>query len=515
MTTANLILFHLTVFALAGVGCWAAAMLRRAVRRLLSGGPMPRCRRPEESLSSTATVASRLHMPGRTKPAVHAALFPVFLLGVFTSVTVKTTAAADRWPSFHNGGNTSVSVKGLPVKWSPEKGVAWTAPLPGYGQSSPVVWKDRVYLTAIEGKNKERCHVLACNAHSGKPLWKQTFPATVRKEYSRMVSRAAPTPLADEHGLYVFFESGDLRSYTHDGKLRWKKTLFDDDKNAFQNGHGYGGSPCQTEQAVILQIDHRGPSYVLAVSKKSGKTLWKTPRKSRASWTSPHVAHVGGKEQVILSSNGTVDGYDAVTGKRLWSHEGISGNVIPSATIGGDLVFVGASVSRRKPDAESAAASNRCLQIRPGSKSGYRLVWKAKKAISYYVSPLVHRGLVYYVNRGGAMYCLDAKTGKQVYARRIAGTCWAQPIAAGDRIFFFGRDGVTTVIKAGPRFEKVADNRLWPPEAAAPPSKASKTKPAEKPSGPSYASGPIVYGVAAVDGAFFVRTGTKLYCLRK
>lgn len=516
MTTWQLVLFHLQVFGVVAATLLGVVLMRNLISSVFKANPS------SEYTTLGNTTMPQIptsfdkgpHMPGRTKSVTRFTIAFLLLLG---TASTNFAEAANNWTSFHNGGNTSVEAMNLPTHWSPKKGIAWMSDLPGYGQSAPVVWKDHIYVTAVEGPKKETCHVLAFSKKTGKPVWKRKFEASVKLKNGRMVSRAAPTPLVDDAGVYVFYESGDLRAFTHHGKPRWKRAIFDDDKNAFQNGHGYGGSPCQTTDAVVLQVDHKGPSYLLAVSKSTGKNAWKTARKSRASWTSPHVTKIGDKQQIIVSSNGTVDGYDAITGKQLWSHSGISGNTIPSATVQGNIVFVGAALSRRSRDADSAAASNRCLKIDPDSKAGHKLVWKAKKAISYYVSPLVHRGLVYYVNRGGAMYCLDAKTGEQVYAKRVAGSCWAQPIAAGDYIYFFGKDGVTTVIKSGRKFEKVADNRLW--SADNPPSTPkfeTKSAGGKKPRGgaTSYFSGPVVYGVAAVDGAFFVRNGTRLYCIR-
>ncbi|MBW3539811.1 MAG: PQQ-like beta-propeller repeat protein, partial [Planctomycetes bacterium] len=200
--------------------------------------------------------------------------------------------AAENWPSFQNGGNTSIEAQRLPLKWTPTEGVAWRVRLPGYGQSVPIVWGDRVYVTAVEGESKETNVVLAIDGETGKPLWTKTFPATVQTRNSYMVSRAAPTPLADEEGLYALFESGDLHALSHDGQPQWRRSFFDNGDRAFQNGHGYGASPTQTEDAVIVLVDHRGPSYLTAIAKRTGRPLWKTGRSPRSSWTSPQAARV-------------------------------------------------------------------------------------------------------------------------------------------------------------------------------------------------------------------------------
>jgi outer membrane protein assembly factor BamB len=425
----------------------------------------------------------------------------------------------DTWPSLHNGGNTSISAANLPVEWSPDRGVAWAVELPGYGQSAPVVWDGQVYVTAIDGDHKETCYVHAYDAKTGRRLWEHRFAATVRVRNSYMTSRAAPTPVADRDGVYALFESGDLHALTHAGKKRWAVTLFDNAERKFDNAHGYGASPTQTARAVVVLVDHRGPSYLLALAKETGEPLWKTERKSRSSWTSPQVTRVDGREQVVVSSSGTVDGYDAETGKQLWSHTGLSGNNIPSVTVQGDRVYVGAGISQREKDESSAAASNVCLRITPDAKAGVEVAWQPKKAVCHYVSPLVHRGYAYYLNQAGVLSCLDAATGKEVYAERTGGPCWAQPIAAGDHIYLFHKDGVATVLKAGPRFEIVARNRLWKEESPPRPRRSYEYEPQgpndTRPRKPeAHYQDPIVYGVAAVDGAFFGRLGTHLYSIR-
>ena len=440
------------------------------------------------------------------------------ILFLFPWFCAASAMGGDTWPAFHNGGNASVEAGDLPLRWSPDEGIAWSVELPGYGQSAPVVWKDRVYVTCAQGDPKVRLRVVALDAQTGMRIWARELAATVQTENGNTVSRAAPTPLADEEGLYVLFESGDLFALTHAGELRWRTGLFDEDENAFQNRHGYGASPAQTKEAVIVLVDHQGPSYLLALSKTTGKPLWKTERAPRSSWSSPKVTRVAEREQVIVSSNGTVDGYDAQTGRRLWSCEGISGNTIPSATVVGDRVYVGAGVGRGE-SGESAAASNCCLRIAPETAEGYEVLWKAENAVCSYMSPLVHRGCVYYVNSVGVVYCLDAETGQEHYAKRLGGACWAQPIGAGNRVYFFEKNGQTIVLRAGAEFEKLATNR-WEAPFAAPEAPAS---PAEKPAGEHAESsggaggypqeGPVVYGAAAVDGAIFIRLGERLVCV--
>jgi outer membrane protein assembly factor BamB len=189
-----------------------------------------------------------------------------------------------------------------------------------------------------------------------------------------------------------------------------------------------------------------------------------------------------------------------------------------------------------KPDLAASAKSNCCVRLRlKGDKLAFEPVWDGKKAISHHASPLVHRGHAYFVTKTGIVHCVDLKTGAEKYAERLDNQCWATPVGAGDHIFFFGKDGVTTVLKAGPDFEKVAANRFWsaadfakrrdeakdkaaatlpkPPEGRGP--GGGPPLPKEELEATRYSAvGDVVYGVGVVDGTFVVRTGTELICVR-
>jgi outer membrane protein assembly factor BamB len=350
------------------------------------------------------------------------------------------------------------------------------------------------------------------------------------------MSRAAPTPVVDGEGVYCLFESGDLLALSHDGGKLWHRSLTND-FGEIKNNHGLGSSLAQSGRAVFVQVDHAGSSYLLAVCKATGKDMWKAERPSRTSWTSPVVATLGGKLAVLVSGGGTLTTYDAATGKELASLDGLTGNTIPSPTVAGDLVVVGAGENRMKPDAVASAKSN-CV-VRFGAKDGkptFEPVWGAKKAISHHASPLVHKGQVFLVTKLGLVHCLDLATGEEKFAERLDDQIWATPVAAGDHVYFFGKSGVTTVLKAGGEFEKVATNRLWSKEDYAARLEAAKKLAADTLPKPSEGKGPgggppvpkeeleatrysavgdVVYGVAAVDRAFFIRTGTELVCLRQ
>lgn len=451
-------------------------------------------------------------------------------------ILVASPVASDTWPGFRGDGTSRTAAKGLPTRWSPKENLAWRIELPGYGQSSPVVWKNRVYLTAVDGEEKEKLQIVCLDSETGKIRWHKTFPASQNGKNNPMMSRAAGTPVADGNGVYAFFESGDLIALSPEGEVRWQRAL-SKDFGELKNNHGLASSPAQSESALYILVDHQGPSYLLAVNKSDGKDAWKAERTSRTSWTSPIVTTVGSKPIVVVSSGGDVVGYEANSGKKCWQLSGLSGNTMPSPTMADGCVFIGASENARKPDLAASAKSN-CLIRLAADGTGYEVVWRAKRQVAGTASPLVHAGHVYLVDKAGICHCLDQKTGELKYSERLHNQAWATPIGAGDYVYFFGKDGTTTVLKSGPRYRVEETNRLWSPEEFEARKLAAKktaklpagTKEGGPPKGPAggpvlpkeemesirYSGvGDIVYGAAAVDGAFFIRTGTELFCVKK
>jgi outer membrane protein assembly factor BamB len=134
-------------------------------------------------------------------------------------------ASPGNWPGFLDARQASIDEHSIPVEWGPEQGIAWRWTTAGYGQSSPVIWADRAYLTSVEGPLKDHLIISAIELNAGELLWQQRFPTSDPVESGTFVSRAAPTPVVDDAGVYCFFESGDVIALDHDGELRWHRSL--------------------------------------------------------------------------------------------------------------------------------------------------------------------------------------------------------------------------------------------------------------------------------------------------
>ncbi|MEM7200731.1 MAG: PQQ-binding-like beta-propeller repeat protein [Planctomycetota bacterium] len=412
-----------------------------------------------------------------TLGALLAAALPTVSLVAATPQDAAASDACpgDRWPGFRGNGTSVTQAVDLPMRWSDDEGVTWSVSLPGYGQSSPVVHGERVIVTSVEGPNKERCQVSCYRLGDGQLLWSRSYPASVEITSSKMVSRGAPTPVVDDQRVYAWFESGDLIALDHQGETLWRRSLVADFGGGYKGNHGFGGSLLAVDDGVVLLLDHDGPSFLARFAGDSGETLWQTERTSRISWSTPVLDAARG--EVVVSSGGTVDGYALADGAQRWSVDNVQGNTVPSATVAGDLIVVGAS-----------KGDNLALRR---TDSGCEVVWRAEDARpSGFGSPLVIGDAVLVVNKAGAVYAVDRATGALRFQQRIAQSCWASPVAtaAGDRIYFFGKDGTTTVARAhADRLEVLAENE----------------RPTED----------TVYGVAVVDRAILLREGRRLSCI--
>jgi outer membrane protein assembly factor BamB len=381
-----------------------------------------------------------------------------FTLGAIAS-TLATTASAD-WPSFRNGGSSHHQAS-LPTDWSADNGIAWQHELDGYGQSSPIVHGNLVYTTSVVGPMCEDCVVECRDLATGLQRWVYRHPSRHGHPSNYMNARAAPTPTADHRGVFAFFETGDLVALDHDGKLLWSR---DETKSTgkYDNSHGVGASLAQNDTHVFLNLEHGGPSFLTTIDKQSGATTWTAKRQSSKSWSSPVIANVAGDQQVILSSGGSVAGYRVVDGTLQWSIDGIQGNSVPSPTVSGNWLLIGARLAEFASDGD--ARSNCCLDLSKFVDGKPTVSWRAEKAICEYASPVVVDGLAYFLSKANVLHCLDVQTGEVIYRQRLGGDCWATPIVSQGKLYFFAKNGQCEVVQAGRDFEKLSSNSLWNPK---------------------------------------------------
>lgn len=446
-------------------------------------------------------------------------------------VPVEDTPA---WPGFLGANATKVDPTSIPTEWSPEKNIAWSQSIKGHGQSSPVIFGDRVFVTACDGPKKETLIVTCMSLSDGKPLWSKEQTSSFPEANSVYISRSAPTPVVDANHVFAYFESGDIYAYTHAGELAWKMSL-SEKYGVPHNVFGLSASPVQTDDHVIILIDDEksrggaGPqgapkkegdakSYIVAIAKPDGSVAWKTDRENRTSWSSPAIVPVDGEPIVVCSSSGTVDGYSPKDGTLLFSFEDVGGNTATTPMPVGDGDFLVAASPGRGEGGERAALakkSNGLMRItKDGDKFSAKFVWTNPKVSPSFGSPIVHNGFAYWLNRTGAVFCVNAKTGELVYQERLE-SAWATPMGLGDRIYFFAqKKGLTSVIAAGPEFKLLSKNRLWNEEPADDSLKSAAPESGQRAAAASRFGGQTTYGAAAVSGSLLIRTGNMLYCIR-
>ena len=347
----------------------------------------------------------------------------------------ETGRGATRWPGFRGGTDTNVSrAARLPLIWSDEA-VTWRVTLPGFGQSSPVIWDGTVFLTSIDGTMKETLWVSAIDLDDGSERWRRSFNAAEPLAWNDYVSKGAPTPAVDAEHVYTFFASGDLMALTHDGETVWHRDL-SADYGSVGGNHGVGNSVLLTDHTVVVLLTRRTYSYLLAVDPATGDTWWKADRDPGVAWSTPVLAPDGG--EIVVSAAGRIEGFDPDTGELLWSFAELKGNHVPSPTVTDDLIIVGGM----------AVKANLALRRGPTGTLGRADVAWTAGSTSNFGSPFAYRDCVYWVNPVGAVRCLAPDSGVVHWTHRLPASTWATPLGHDDHVYFFTKQGVTQVLRA-------------------------------------------------------------------
>ena len=444
----------------------------------------------------------------KSKRRIATGIAIVTILGIGFLSLINTSSAAN-WPQWRGADGSGVSTeKNLPSDWNVSKNIKWKTPISGRGHSSPIVWENKIFLTtAVEGDvvpgakavkhmdgDKEFLHpdsvgadrkhsfkVIGLDRQSGKVLWESVaWEGTPYDNRHRKSSYAASTPATDGKLVYAFFGTEGLYAYDFSGKLAWKAML----GNLGTVGMGTGTSPILYENLVIVQCDEENgaASFIVAVDKKTGKEVWKTPRKVQVSWSTPLLVHTAKRAELITSGTESIIAYDPATGKELWTHKGVESNAIPSPVANSDVAFLVAGFPAKIAMALKLGGSGDLT----GSASE---VWKYSKGTAYVPSPILYQDHLYIMTDRGILTCLDARTGEVKYEGGripIPATFTASPVAFDGKILLTSEDGDTFIIKAGPKHEVLGTNSVGEPVYASP---------------------------AIADGRIFIRGEHNLYCI--
>jgi hypothetical protein len=356
------------------------------------------------------------------------------------------------WPRWRGpGGQGLIEGSGYPDHWSEREGIAWKVELPGSGNSSPIVWGDRIFLTAANEEGiwplyAVKRSVMCLRRSDGKLLWETFAPEAQAEKANRKNGYASGTPATDGERVYAYLGNHGLMAVDFNGKLVWHRGL--GELTAY---HGTSCSPLLYHDRIILYQDQRPPahSFVAAFDKKTGDTRWWTGRRETVGWGSPVAVRVGERDQIIVSSQHRVYAYDPDTGKELWKCEGNLVEVTPTPVAGHGLIYC------------CSGRAGPTLAIRPGGT----LAWQTPKGSPFVPSPLLYGDHLYMVNDiVSVATCLDARTGKVVWQGRLGEakreSFSASPLGVDGKVFFTNDAGETFVVRAGPEFELLTVNPL-------------------------------------------------------
>jgi len=384
-------------------------------------------------------------LPGRLDPATNTKPEPA---------AVDNVSATDwpRWRGPHADG--VADNRELPLNWSRTENIHWSAELPGWGTSSPVVYGNRVFVTSQEEVSGKKTLWLLCfDRQSGKELWRRDFGLSVEQRTHAKSNLAVNTPAVTADAVYVAFGNADLARYTHDGKRIWVRRYlsdFGDPKMAW----GYAVSPLVVDDAVVFPWDHHnGPCFLLGLDKLTGATSWKKDRPIGTAHATPLLVDHHGRREILVPGKHRLTAFDVKTHAELWQYgegEGpYNGEIIVSPVYGAGVVFL--QTWRQSPI--------HAIRLTGDGKPPEPL-WISKAFGPVEPSLLYYRGLLYALMDNGVLVCLDGKTGAEHFRERLGGNCNSSPIASAGRIYVSNNDGTTFVVRAGAKFELLATNDL-------------------------------------------------------
>ncbi|MEO1365603.1 MAG: PQQ-binding-like beta-propeller repeat protein [Acidobacteriota bacterium] len=419
------------------------------------------------------------------------------VLGLWLGASSSLIAEPQPWPHWRgpHWNGTQVDAN-PPIHFSEEKNVRFKVDVPGEGLASPILYDGVVYLLSAEAADAEalaesqkvaqeraeknewppavkpvaqRFLVLAYDAETGRELWRRVASEHVPHETHYLdASWASATPATDGERLYAHFGSNGTYAYTLDGELLWQVDLGNMET---RNGFGEGTSPVIWGDSLLIAWDHEGESALVALDRRTGEELWRTARpEERSSWATPLVVDPDGEgdmaPQIVLPGTARSRGYDAATGKELWSLCGMTMLSIPTPVARGSVVYLMSGFRGTVLQAIDLQKAKGALEESPA------VVFTHDRHTPYVPSPvLIDDNLCFLKHTRGGISCLDAATGAVRYTeKRLPGinNVYGSPVAAAGHIYVFDKDGSATVIKDGPTFEVVAENQLDEPVDSTP-----------------------------------------------
>lgn len=378
------------------------------------------------------------------------------------SLFLSSVHAAENWPGWRGprGDGTVKMASELPVGFSITEDTVWKVEVPGVGHASPVIWEDRIFLVTADTEKEDRL-LLCLDRESGETLWSQVVLEAPLEGIHRLNSFASGTPATDGERIFVSFLDGEkmfAAAYDLEGNKLWEKR-----PGVFSSKHGYCSCPVLWNGKVIINGDHDGEAYIVALDQETGETIWKTERPNKVrSYCTPIIREIGGRTQMILSGSESVASYDPDTGDQHWVIDGPTEQFVASLVYNEDLnlLFMTCGFPQKH-----------MLAIRPdgsGNVTDTHIVWRDTAGASYVPSPIAIGDYFLVVADNGVASCFVAETGERHWRERLPGGHSASIIAANGLAYFTSDEGIVSVVKPGPTFNVVAQSEVGEPVKASP-----------------------------------------------
>ena len=383
-----------------------------------------------------------------------------FILISITVASCLVIEANEQWSQFRGHfGNGIIKSTSAPINWSENRNIDWKTPIHDRGWSSPVIWNDQIWMTTAT-KEGNKMYAICVNKLSGKVEHDiHVFDVKSPQAITNENTYASPTPVVEEGRVYVHFGTyGTACISTKDGQILWKRRDLNCDHEI---GAGPASSPFIYNNFLIFNVDGRDVQYVIALNKETGQTAWKTNRSvdfsdvqinQRKAYGTPFIIPRGNSNQMVSIGAKGVYSYDPENGKELWKAEHRGWSIAPRPVYGEGLVFT--MIDRDRPEMWAINPNG------SGDITETHIEWKETKRMPPRASPIFFKGLLFVVDRNGYISCIEAKTGKSIWQKRMKGRFSASPILANNLIYFFNEDTVCTIIKPTRELDIVTENKL-------------------------------------------------------
>jgi outer membrane protein assembly factor BamB len=413
-----------------------------------------------------------------------------WILFPFVVLTATLSAEADPWPAWRGPtGQGFCTEQNLPLKWSPTENIVWKVPLPGPGNSTPIVWGDRIFVTQaldvnMAKKLAPRRALLCFSRKDGKLLWQREVEYREPEETHNTNPYCSASPVTDGERVIVSHGSAGVFCYNFEGKELWRRDL-----GKFDHIWGNAASPVIFKDLVVLNCGPGERCFLLAMNKKTGEDVWKVPEvsgrdgyKEPGSWSTPIIVPVQGEDQLIMSWGEAVKAYRPRSGELLWSCKGM-GKTVDHLAYTSPLATPAVVVAM-------SGFGGAYLAVKTGGRGDvtetHRL-WRVPNAPQRIGSGVIIGEHIYVANSGpGTLQCIELKTGKTLWTERLGDACWGSIVHADGKLYVTDLQGETFVVAAKPTFELLARNHLKERTLASP---------------------------AVSDGQIFIRTHQHLWCI--